>query len=325
MQEFKIIEKYLKPLTKNHPSALLLQDDAAVISPKSNTQIVLSCDNLVENVHFLENTTPENIAKKLAGRNLSDIAAMGATPLYTMISATLNEKCDETWIAEFCQSLERTNNRYNICVIGGDTSYHKGPINLSMTVIGEIDKYKAVTRAKASIDDDVYVTGTIGDAAIGLLVARDNEFNLTREKKVFFENKYHSPVPQIEIGQKLINFANSMTDISDGILLDLNNIASTSNVEIHIDITKIPLSKHMKELQKSYDLYENIITGGDDYELLFTASKSFKNEIAALAKDCDVKITKIGTVKKEGNSAKIFNKNKEELFFTKAGYIHQEA
>jgi len=322
MREYDLIDKYLRPLTKNHPASLDLRDDAAIITPRTNCQLVATKDCIVENVHFLTSTSPENIAKKLVGVNLSDIAAMGAKPLYGMISATLSDRIDEHWIQNFCSTLSRLNNKYNICLIGGDTTkYSEGPLVLSMTMIGEVDKYKAIRQDGAHPGDNVYVTGNIGDAAIGLEVAKGNFSDLDRATKVYFEQKYNAPEPQVDLGQKLNNSATSMTDISDGFVSDLEKIATHSNVSIEINQNLIPFSTQLKKLMSKHDLLEKVLTGGDDYELVFTAPKIFDSQIFAIANSVDTKVTRIGTVI-SGKGIKIIDADGNKLNFIQPGYEH---
>lgn len=321
MKEFDLIKKYLKPLTRNHPASLLLSDDAAVISPKSDTQMVVSCDTIVENVHFLPNSSADIIAKKLIGCNLSDIAAMGAIPQFGLISATLPKNCPEEWLRDFCVTIERLNQKHDICLIGGDTTTHEGPLILSMTIIGQVERYRAVTRSGAHPGDNVYVSGNLGDAAIGLLVARDNKFDLERSKKIYFEEKYTSPDPRVELGVKLNGMVSAMIDISDGFIQDLGKIAESSNVAVEIFANKLPYSSNLQELMKNHDLVELALTGGDDYELLFTAPKAFHNHVLAISKETNIKITHIGELV-EGNGVRILDKNNKPLIFQNTGYQH---
>lgn len=321
MREFELITKYLQPLTKNHPASLHLSDDAAVITPQSNAQLAVSCDTIVENIHFLPDTSPDNIAKKLVGVNLSDIASMGAVPKFTLISAVLPRNLPESWFENFCRTLNRLNKKYGLCLIGGDTCFNDGPLTLNMTILGQLDKFKAATRNGASAGDYVYTSGNIGDAAVGLLVAKENKFNLEREKKVYFLEKYNSPTPRVELGKKLSGNVSAMTDVSDGFVRDMENIAKCSKVAIEINADKIPYSKYLKEIMKEEDLTELALTGGDDYELIFTAPQVFHNKLMALAKEVDTKITQIGTVK-SGSGVTILDKHHKTLKFKNTGYQH---
>ncbi|MEQ9116426.1 MAG: thiamine-phosphate kinase [Rickettsiales bacterium] len=322
MRESDLIDKYLRPLAKNHPASLDLRDDAAIISPKSNTQIVVSKDCIVENIHFPTGTTPDNIAKKLVGVNLSDIAAMGAKPLFGLISATLPEGIDESWAKDFCITLDRLNTKYDICLIGGDTTKHKeGSLVLSMTIIGEVEKYKAVQQNGAQVGDNVYVSGYIGDAAIGLDIVKGTYEKLDRATKIYFTEKYNAPTPQTELGYRLNGSVTSMTDISDGFIRDLEKIAANSKVTIKVDVEKIPFSPKLKKLMQKEDLVARALTGGDDYELLFTAPKTFHAQIMSIANSLNIPVTQIGSVT-SGKGLKILDNDGKTLDFPRKGFEH---
>ncbi len=303
MNEFEIIEKILSPLTRKAKEALDLKDDAAIITPKSGYDLVITKDAIIENVHFLPNTEPGLIAKKLLRVNLSDIAAMGAKPRFALIAAILNNSCDIKWLTSFAGGLKEDLDKYGVSIIGGDTTKHDGAISFSMTLIGEVPSGRAIKRSGAKIGDTIFVTGTIGDSALGLKGEREN-WGIEELKR-----RYLLPEPRVEIGLKLK--ANAAIDISDGLIADLNHLCECSGVGAVIYTDKIPLSDSARELlNQDSSLLEVILTGGDDYELLFTS----KEETFPYA-------TPIGKIKKEGG-IDIFDKKGEKITLSRYGYTH---
>ena len=306
MNEFEIIEKILTPLARGAKEALGLKDDAAIIAPKPGYDLVITKDAIIENVHFLPNTESGLIAKKLLRVNLSDMAAMGAKPRFALIAAMLNDSCDIKWLTAFASGLKEDLDKYDVSLIGGDTTKHDGVISFSMTLIGEVPNGKAIKRSGAKAGDTIFVTGTIGDSALGLRVLREELENWRTEELV---SRYNLPEPRIDIGLKLE--ANSAIDISDGLIADLNHICECSEVGAVIYIDKIPLSASARELlNQDSSLLEVILTGGDDYELLFTS----KEETLPYA-------TPIGKIKKEGG-IDIFDKKGEKITLSRYGYTH---
>lgn len=306
MNEFEIIEKILIPLTRGAKEALSLKDDAAIITPKPEYDLVITKDAIIENVHFLPNTEPGLIAKKLLRVNLSDMAAMGAKPRFALIAAMLNDSCDIKWLTSFSNGLKEDLDKYDLSVIGGDTTKHKGAISFSMTLIGEVPSGRAIKRSGAKAGDTIFVTGTIGNSALGLRALKGELRNWGTKELV---SRYNLPEPRVEIGLKLK--ANAAIDISDGLIADLNHICECSEVGAVIYTDKIPLSDSARKLlNQDSSLLEVILTGGDDYELLFTS----KEETLPYA-------TPIGKIKKEGG-IDIFDKKGEKITLSRYGYTH---
>lgn len=324
MNELEIIEKFIRPLSGMHPFALHLSDDACVVDKLNTKQFVITTDAITENVHFLSQNSPRSIAKKLLAVNLSDIAAMGAIPKYYLCSIILSKDLDLSWYTEFFASLQEQNKIYGIVAIGGDTVKHDGPTSLSVTMIGEVDKYNAIARSGAKEGDNIYVTGTLGDAAIGLMIEKEQRgFILSEIEKMFFTTRYEEPSPRVEVGKRLVKIASAMIDISDGFIQDAGHIATNSNVQLEINSNEIPFSQPMQKLmsERGEDLLETTLTNGDDYELLFTAPPQFDNAIKEIADNTEIKITKIGKVVK-GDKVVIRDQYGKELKFSKAGYVH---
>ncbi len=280
MNEFNLIDFYFKNNNLNKNTILGIGDDAAVVKI-NNTNVVSCVDTLVEGVHFAKNYKAKDIATKALAANLSDIAAMGAIPKWFSLALTM-PKVNHKWLAEFSKSLFKTANKYDIDLIGGDTT--KGTLTISIQVIGITKKNNFLTRSNAKLNDDIYVSGTIGNAALAL-------------KGYESLNEYlFNPAPRIELGKNLIGVANSCIDISDGLLQDLEHILTKSNVGANIDLEKIPLGNKLKNYIKETNDWCLALAGGDDYELCFTVDEKYRPEIKAISRKLNIKLTNIGKI-----------------------------
>lgn len=285
MNEFDFIAKYLKSLAGEE--ALALSDDAAIIPAANGMEYVITKDALIEGVHFLPNTNPADLAYKIMGVNLSDLAAMGASPKYYLCAACFNDSIDKNWIKEFTATLGEIQKRYGIVLIGGDTTRHKGALTFSITMMGEVPAGKALLRSGAKVGDDVWVSGIIAEAA---------DFSSVR---------YLRPEPRIELGLKLRDIASSCVDISDGLVADIEHISTASNVKIILQADAIPTANIP---------LEQAITVGDDYELAFTASPDKAELIGKLA-------TRIGKVE-AGSGIVVLDAQSTPITLLKKGYTH---
>ncbi len=270
IKEFDFISRYLVPLTRGHKGALQLKDDVAIIPKDSKTDYIITLDTLVEDVHFVASATPEQIANKLLRANLSDIASCGGVPKFYFMTGSL---MNEAWIKKFTGEISKIQKQYEIILLGGDT-VRSGQKFFSVTMVGEVTKGKAMLRSGAKVGDDIYVSGKIGEAWVGLQILQ-KKLNIKTNKQHYI-TKHYSPSPQVELGKKLVGIANSCTDISDGLLKDLNNILKTSNVSAVLEAKKIPLAI------ADTKYFEQQITAGDDYQLVFTAPKSARAKIESL-------------------------------------------
>ena len=293
MAEFSLIERFCKGVGPEHKGTLLgIGDDAAVLSIPDNMELAVSVDTMVAGVHFYADAEPGHIAHKLFAVNLSDMAAMGAKPKWATLTLTLPNS-DHVWLQSFSDSLHELATRYGVQLIGGDTS--KGTLNLSLHIMGLLPKGKALYRSKARVGDDVYVSNTLGDAALALQCTEGNL--VFREAQL--QNllpALNQPIPQVELGQGLLNIANACIDVSDGIVADLSHVAKQSGVSIVIDVEKIPISAEYRQHLSMGGTYDFALCGGDDYELAFTAVKDRRGELIDLAEQLGVTLTKIGRV-----------------------------
>jgi thiamine-monophosphate kinase len=288
MNEFDLIKSYFNWPLSDPSIELGVGDDAALFQIDSDCQLVTSTDTLSEGVHFFKDAHPGDIAYKSLAVNLSDIAAMGAQAKCFTLSLTL-PKLDESWLQEFSDSLREASEFFNVSLIGGDTT--KGPLNITITIMGTVKKSKAIKRSGAKNGDDIYVSGDLGRAALCLKKINEGSQPSTTEL-----NKLNKPVPRLSLGSALKNIASSCIDISDGLEQDLSHILSASKVGAIIDSNNLPLSDTVKEYIKSTQDWGLPLCGGDDYELCFTSDKSNQSEIKKLSENLKVRITKIGVI-----------------------------
>ncbi len=320
MDEFSFIEKYLAPLTFGNPEALSLKDDAAIFSPKSGYDIVITKDAIAEGTHFFKNDDPYKLAKKLLRVNLSDLAAKGAIPYCCFLALILPENTPEEWLEQFAAGLKDDLSGFSCFLAGGDTTAHNGGVVLTLTALGHVTAGKALLRSGARAGDGVFVTGTIGDSYLGLQLIKNQELKTIEESRgsdSYLISRYHVPQPRISVGTKLSGVATSCTDISDGLLADLENICNCSQVGAEIMLDKVPLSISLAEADAI-----KAITGGDDYELLFTAPENMERNINDISEKTGIKITKIGKITGD-NAVTLLNKNGEIIPVFRSGYRHK--
>lgn len=323
LSEFDIIQKFFKPLATNGKMSQDLSDDVAKIDLKEDQQLIISKDMIVQDVHFKLSDGAKNIAKKLLLSNLSDIASSGAKPLCYVLGFSKNKHVDQEFIEEFVKGLKSVQNEYKISLIGGDTVKSKQLI-FSVTIFAAIKKNKNLSRLKAKNNDLIFISGSIGDAYIGL---NNEKYKLTAADKKFFLNRHLSPNPRVKLGQELVknNLSKCAADISDGLLADLNHICNSSNLGAIIHQDKIPFSKPAQKLLKKHpNLFLKLISAGDDYELIFSANEKDYDKIQKLSKRLDINLTCIGKFTKKNNSQQIslLDSKSKIINIDKYGYEH---
>ena len=271
MNEFDMIERYFLPLTGGHAGTAGLRDDAAVLDIPDGHELVVTSDTLNENVHFLAGDKPENIVRKALRVNLSDLAAMGATPLCYQLNIAFPQKPDEAWLAAFSKALQEDNETYDVFCSGGDTTSIKGDcLSISITAMGVVPKGVAVRRSGAEDGDYIVLTGAVGDAFLGLKVLQEG---LDVQDYAHAVSRYQVPCPRMNIEEIVRQYAHAAADISDGLLADCMHIASASGLGAEIDLDKMVFSK---DVQRALDgkiiMLEDVLKGGDDYELILAVS-----------------------------------------------------
>lgn len=287
MDEFSLIETYFRPLAKNTAS-LNLTDDCALVSLAEGYELAVTTDAICEGVHFIGDEDPALIARKALRVNLSDLAAMGAKPLHYFLALMLPKHTQETWLAAFTAGLAQDQQEFSITLAGGDTTATHGPLACSITALGLVPQGKALKRSGAKAGDDIYVSGTLGDSALGLLALEEKASG-----QEFLIERYLLPQPRLELGRQLIGIASAAMDISDGLMQDLGHICKASGVGAQLEAMHLPLSASARTHPLAWNL---ALCGGDDYELLFTAPGSKQAAIRALAKQLALPLTRIGQV-----------------------------
>ena len=309
--EFEIIERYFKKKMKQ--TLLGVGDDAAIINLQKNHQLVISSDMLIETIHFLKNTNPSHLGWKSLAVNLSDIAAMGAKPKWATLSISL-PKINHVWLKKFSEGFFKCANQFGIDLVGGDTS--KGPLSISITIMGEIKKNQGLLRSGAKINDDIWVTGQLGLASMGL-ASLQKKLKLAPRLNAKCIKALEMPTPKVSLGYHLSRYTNSCIDISDGLIQDLNHILKASKVGATLLLNDIPCEKFIHTSKQ----YQFVLNGGDDYELLFTAPKKNRSYIKKIAKKTNTVVNIIGaiTYKKD---LKIVNAQGKSLTFDLMGFDH---
>jgi thiamine-monophosphate kinase len=293
--EFELIARYFAPLARAFPGAYGLLDDAAVISPASGHELVVKTDTIVGGVDFPPETSPGLIARKALRVNLSDLAAKGALPRAYVLDLVLPSTVDEAWIAEFAAGLGHDQAEYGVDLIGGDLSSTSGPVVIAVCAFGEVSIGRMIRRGGARPDDALFVTGTIGDAALGLSVLHGALPLLDGTSSRFLLDRYRLPQPRVTLGMALIGIATAAIDISDGLVADLRHVCEVSRVDAVIEAKSVPLSPAARTIiAADPQRLATALTGGDDYELLFTAPPIAAARLGELSRSTGIPITPIG-------------------------------
>nr|WP_283106156.1 thiamine-phosphate kinase [Shewanella saliphila] len=293
VKEFQLIEHYFRNKgQKRRDVELSIGDDCALVNPAENKSIAISCDTLVENVHFLADIPAHALGYKALAVNLSDLAAMGAEPAWFTLAITL-PSVEAQWLERFSDGLFEIAEYYGIALIGGDTT--RGPRSITITINGQVIKGSALTRGGANNGDWIYVTGTLGDSALGLDILRGAKIVNTEDKE-YLINRHYYPTPRVLAGQALRNLATSAIDLSDGLVSDIQHVLKASKVGAIIDVSQIPLSSSIKVNLSREEALSYALTGGEDYELLFTVPESQRGAIDTALIHAGVKFVKIGQI-----------------------------
>jgi thiamine-monophosphate kinase len=319
--EFELIAKYFAPLAKGEPGALGLKDDAAYLKPRPGFDLVLTTDAIVEGVHFFPDDPPATVAQKALRVNLSDLAAKGAIARGYLLTLTLPSGIDEVWVAAFAKGLSADQAKFGVALFGGDTTATPGVTTISITALGEVPRGQMLTRGGAQAGDDVWVTGTIGDATLGLKLLKREGFDLAKSHRQLLITRYRVPEPRSKVGPALKGLAHACIDVSDGLMADLGHIAEVSNVGIEIAVHDVPLSAAAKAaIQRGVELGE-LLSGGDDYELAIAAPSSARSRLLALAVETGVPLTRVGRVVK-GRGVTALAADGKPVRTRRMGYTH---
>ncbi len=290
--EFELIRRYFHYQAGAYGVALGIGDDCALLQPPANKQLAVSMDTLVGGIHFPNNADPELIAQRALRVNLSDLAAMGAEPLWFTLGLTL-PNADAKWLEGFSRGLFSVANEYNCALVGGDTT--RGPLCITIQVHGAVEAEEALLRGNASMGDQVYVTGCLGDAAAALAVIK-GEMAVGKSAFNYFMACYYRPVPRLRESVCLRGLASSCIDVSDGLLADLGHICENSVVGAVVDLERVPLSEPVRKLVEPDKAIKWALSGGDDYQLCFTVPPERLGQLRALIDRGTLQATAIGEI-----------------------------
>jgi thiamine-monophosphate kinase len=324
--ESRLIARYFKPLA-THPGAFGLADDAAAIAPPAGHDLVLKTDGLIGGVHFFSDDPADGVARKALRVNLSDLAAKGATPLGFLLAIALPKDFSESWLAEFARGLGEDAGAYKCPLLGGDTDSTPGPISISVTAFGTLPHATMVRRSTATAGDRVFVTGTIGDAALGLKVRQDatiaDAWKLDDAMRDHLVARYRVPQPRMAVAELVRTNAAAAMDVSDGLAGDLAKLCGASGISAEIDVARVPLSPAAaKALAADPALIDSILTGGEDYEILGAMAPDCIDEFRAAAGKHGVTVTDIGRMVEGDAPPHLLDRAGRPLAFARPGYSH---
>jgi thiamine-monophosphate kinase len=322
--EDRLIARYFRPLA-TAAGAFGLIDDAAALTPPPGCDLVLTTDGVIAGVHFFPNDPPEMVSRKALRMNLSDLAAKGARPLGFLLSVALPAGFGDAWLGAFAAGLAEDAARYGCPLYGGDTDHTPGPISVSIFAFGAVPQGQMVHRSTARPGDCIVVTGTIGDAALGLQIRRDQtqarRWDLSDAAAAWLEERYLLPQPRNALADAILQHASAAIDISDGLAGDLAKLCRASSVAVDIDVAALPVSDAARAaIAAEPALLETALTGGDDYEIVLTLPPAKLAAFRAAAAAAGIGVTEIGRVQAgEGTS---FLQDGKALTFTRASHSH---
>lgn len=298
--EFEIIERFFAPLAAGAPGAYGLKNDAAAVSVPPGDELIVTKDLMVAGIDYLPGENPSVVARRLLRINLSDLAAMGAKPLGYLLGLALPREAGADWLEAFAGGLALDQKAYGLDLLGGDLSATDGPATLSLTALGTVRAGMALTRGGAKPGDAVFVSGTIGDAALGLAALKGELGILSEAARAGLVQRHRLPEPRLALGMALVGLAHAALDVSDGLMADLGHICEVSGVGARIEAARVPLSDAAKSaLYLGAASLETVLTGGDDYELLFAAPPEAEEAIGAAALGAKVPCARIGAITAE--------------------------
>lgn len=321
--EDRLIARYFKPLAR-HPGAFDLIDDAAALAPPPGHELVLTVDAIVAGVHFFADDPADAVAKKSLRVNLSDLAAKGAKPVGFLLTLALPKGVSERWLTAFARGLASDARRYGFPVLGGDTVRTPGPLTISVTAFGALPKGTMVHRFGAKPGDHVFVSGTIGDAALGLKLRTGGgkRWRLNTAERQHLAARYLVPEPRNVMADAVRAYATASMDVSDGLAGDLAKLCRASKVGAVLEVVRVPLSKAAKAaLANDGELIEPMLSGGDDYEVLCTVPQRKAAAFEAAARKAKVPVTAIGRIVK-GEGANFLRADGKPLRFKRASFSH---
>ncbi|SDB14587.1 thiamine-phosphate kinase [Bauldia litoralis] len=321
--EFELIERYFRPLASD-PGAFGLTDDVAVYVPPPGEDLVLKADQIVAGVHFFAGDPPSAIASKGLRVNLSDLASKGATPVGYLLSMALPDDWNEDWLRDFSAGLAADQALFGVSLFGGDTTRAAGGLTVSIAAFGRVPAGSVIRRAGAAPGDVVFVSGTIGDSALGLRIRLGTLDSMPAGKAAdHLLDRYLLPQPRLALAPVLLRFATSSLDVSDGLVGDFAHICRASGVGGEIDADAVPLSAGARALVDSdKSALASVLAGGDDYEILSTVPEADAERFAAEAAEAGVPVTRIGRVVEGKAPPVVLGVNGQPLSLDAASHVH---
>ena len=318
MHEYELIKDYFHKLSKKSPTSLNLNDDVFFDKKK---KLIVSVDTYIEGSHFINFKKPELVIKKIIRSSISDLICKGVKPKYYFISGSGNKKTfSKLNLSKIVKSLNQEQKKYNIFLSGGDTVF-SNKLSFTITSIGFDNDI--IYRNRAKINDDIYVSGNLGDSYMGLLLLK-NKIKLNKSLKKYFINQYFLPNIQIKLVDQIKKFANTSIDISDGLLADLDKMINSQKLSYKLELKKIPISLKLKRIIDLKKLSKiKYISNGDDYQILFTASKNKRRIVEKISSDYGIKLTQIGSIEKFYKKSSVFDGNKRPINIKNKGYFHK--
>lgn len=322
--EFGLIAELFAPLAAGYPGALGLKDDAAFIAAEPGFDTVATMDSMVAGVHFLADDPPDLIARKLVRVNLSDLAAKGAEPRLLLLSTAFPRDVTAAWLRAFGAGLAEDVHRFGVHLIGGDTVSTPGPLTLTLTALGRVEAGRGVRRGGGRPGDEVWVSGSIGDGALGLKALRGELAGLGAAHLELLAGRYRLPLPRTALGPRLVGLAHAAMDVSDGLIQDLGHLCRASGLAARIEAARVPLSPAAAAaLAQDQSLLASVLTGGDDYELLFTAPAEAAQSLRRLAEETGTALTPIGRlVEGEAGDVAALGPDGTRLALDRGGWRH---
>ncbi len=325
--EKELIETYLLPLAQNDAAALGFQDDAALFQPEPGTELVISKDLLLEGVHFLSCDTPENIGFKALAVNVSDMNAKAACPRGFFLGLAFPKAPDPSWMEGFCASLSVLSKAFYCPLLGGDITHSKSGLAISVTIFGTVEAGKMVKRSTANVGDRIFVSGTLGDAALGLKLMQDSNlqqrWQLDHEETKYLIHRYCHPIPRGGFNPLIKEHASAAIDVSDGLISDLENLCRASNKSADVQLNQVPLSSALeKAIKVEPALFAHALGWGDDYEIMATIPA---DQAAAFKQECmlnGVPVTEIGTITAGTQPPQYFNEKGEKQQMLASTFEH---
>ena len=310
-EEFGLIARHFRPLAG--PGGLDLLDDAALLAPPPGRELVLTVDAMIEGVHFLSDDPPDLVGRKLLRVNLSDLAAKGAAPLGYLMTVSARREMPDAWFASFAAGLYADQRAFGIALLGGDTTSTPGPLSLSLTAIGHVPPGGMVRRAGARPGDGVWVTGTIGDGALGLRAIRGD----VADPGGTLADRYRLPRPRLGVAARA--HVRAAMDVSDGLLQDLGHLCRASGIGAQIEAASVPLSKAAAAAGPAW--FETCVTGGDDYELLLAVGPEQEEALRSAASANGTSVSRIGQFV-AGGGVRMMDAAGRERSFARGGWSH---